>query len=192
MRSQSPSRFLRALAVTLPLGIEPTGDGAAPPRVELPAEVVADDAALGAVGVVFHGGARSEICAAVALRDRAMAPQLAALQWRTTAGPGRASLLPVEKLPPVETPEGFVVWYACTRVPAPGPGAALSAILVEPTHASSPARRRLDLPGDSREVWRWRLVEPVEARADLAAAPQRPRHEARSRGVAVYAAKTPD
>ncbi len=192
MRSKSPGRFFQALAVTLPLGLDPSGDGAAPPRVELPAEVVADEAALGAVGVVFHGGARSEVCAAVALRDRAMAPQLAALQWRPSAGPGRSELLAIEKLSPVETPAGFVVWYACARAKAPGPGAAVSATLVEPSHAASSARRRLDLPGDSSEVWRWRLVEPVEARADLAAAPQRPRHEEKSRGVAVYAVKSPD
>ncbi len=46
--------------------------------------------------------------------------------------------------------------------------------------------------GDSSGVWHWRLVAPVEARAELAVAPQRPRTEERPRGVAVFAATPPD
>lgn len=167
MRSKTPRRWVQALAVTLPLGLEPTGDGAAAPRVSLPAEVVADGDNLGAVGVVFHGGARPEVCAAVALRARAEAPQLAALQWRPSAGPSRSSLLQVEKLPAAETPAGFVIWYSCTPAAAPLPGAALSTLLLQPPGPFGPSRRRVDLAAGTPEIWSWRAVEPVEARADL-------------------------
>ncbi len=192
MSTGSPRRFLQALAVTLPLGLDPAGDGGVAPRVAVPPEIVADTGSLGAVGLVFRPGIRSEVCAAVALRDRALAPLLASLHWRASAGPGQAEILPVERLPSVETPEGFTVWFGCAPAASPGPGAAVSAILVPPKTAPTPAWRRIDLPGDSSGVWHWRLVAPVEARAELAVAPQRPRTEERPRGVAVFAATPPD
>lgn len=167
MRSKTPRRWVQALAVTLPLGLEPAGDGAAAPRVTLPSAVVADAEAQGAVGLVYHGGARPEVCGAVALRDRAQAPQLAALQWRAAAGPSRSNSLAVEKLPAAETPAGFVVWYACSPAAAPPPGAALSALLLQPQGPSGPSRRRVDLAAGQPEVWSWRALLPVEARADL-------------------------
>lgn len=191
MSSGSPRRFVQALAVTLPLGLDPAGDGGAAPRVALPPEIVADTESLGAVGLVFHPGIHSEVCAAVALRDRALAPLLAAVHWRASGGPGLAEVLPVERFPSVEAPEGFTVWFGCAPAATPAPGAALSAILVPPKVAPSPAWRRIDLPGDSSGVWRWRPVAPVEARAELAVAPQRPRNEERPRGVAVFAATPP-
>ena len=192
MSSGSPRRFVQALAVTLPLGLDPVGDGGAAPRVAVPPEIVADGPSLGAIGLVFHPGTQSEVCAAVALRDGALAPMLAALHWRASGGPGHAEVLPAERLPSVEAPAGFTVWLGCAPATTPGPGAAVSAILIPPKAAPSPAWRRIDLPGDSSGVWRWRPLAPVEARAELAAAPQRPRSDERQRGVPVFAATPPE
>lgn len=192
MSSGSPRRFVQALAVTLPLGLDPVGDGGAAPRVALPPEIVADSGSLGAVGLVFHPGTHSEICAAVALRDGALAPLLAAVHWRTSGGPGHAEVLTLEQLPAVETPAGFTVWFGCAPAATPAPGAALSAILIPPKVAPSPAWRRVDLPGDSSGLWRWRPVAPVEARAELAVAPQRSRSDERQRGLPVFAATPPE
>lgn len=193
MRSRSPRRWAQALAVALPLGLEPAGEGGLPPRVTVPPEVVADAGTLGAVGMVFHAARPSEVCAAVALREGEGAPRLVALRWRPTAGPSRSVPLALEELPGAETPEGFTLWYACSPAGEPAAGAALSALLVEPgTPVGEAARRRLELAAGPHDVWRWRTVEAIEARADLATAPQRPRLEQRSRGVAVYAAKPAD
>ncbi len=176
MRSRSPRRYLQALAVTLPLGLDPSGEGAAAPRVKLPAEIVADAEALGAVGVVHHGGPRSQVCGAVALRDRAQAPMLGALQFRPSVGPSRALTLTPEKLPASEAPAGFVVWYACGPVGEPAPGAALSTLLISPSDPpTTPARRRVDVPAGEPGVWRWRALQPIEAGIALADAPGRPR-----------------
>jgi len=176
MRSRSPRRYLQALAVTLPLGLDPSGEGAAAPRVQLPAEIVADTEALGAVGVVYHTGPRSQVCGAVALRDRAQAPMLGALQFRPSAGPSRSVTLTPEKLPAAEAPAGFVVWYACGPAGAPAPGAALSTLLLEPSDPpTTPARRRIDVSAGEPDVWRWRAVQTIETGIALAGAPVRPR-----------------
>jgi hypothetical protein len=155
------------MAVTLPLGLDPTGDGAAAPRVTLPAEIVADAEALGAVGMVFHGGAYGEVCAAVALRERAQAPILGALQWRPSSGPSRATALAAERLPVAETPAGFQIWYACLPAELPAVGATLSTLLTEASDSSAPGRRRIDVRAGEPEVWNWRSIQPVEASAGI-------------------------
>jgi hypothetical protein len=190
MSSGSPRRFVQALAVTLPLGLDPAGDGGAAPRVALPPEIVTDAGSLGAVGLVFHPGVGSEVCAAVALRDGAAAPQLAALQWRPSAGPSRSTLLALERLPATETPAGFTVWFACAPAAAPAPGAALSALLVDPGRAAAPVRRRLDVPAAAADVWRWRTVEPVEVRAALTGAPEPDRQPVETQHVSTPTALT--
>lgn len=167
MRSRSPRRFVQALAVTLPLGLEPAGDGAAAPRVTLPAEIVADREAVGAVGMVIHAEPRGEVCAAVALREGAQAPTLGALQWRPSSGPSRVLALTAERLPAAETPSGFAVWYACGPADAPSVGAGVSILLLQPSPTPAPGRRRIDVRAGEPGVWHWRAVAPVEVQSGL-------------------------
>jgi hypothetical protein len=171
-------RFLHALAVTLPLGLEPAGDGGLPPRTVVPAEILADGEAIGAVGVVYREARGGEVCAAVALRERSGAPQLGPLQWRAGGGPVPSTTIRVEPLSPAEVPRGISLAYGCTSSRSPRAGGALTALLIEP--GSRQARRRwVAVRPGAAGVWTWRALVPIEAA--VAVVPEPPRRISASR-----------
>lgn len=187
MTRRSPRRFLRALAITLPLGLEPEGGGGGAPPALLPADIRADVEALGAVGVTFRSAEGGEVCAAVALRDASAAPRLGALRWRGGNGPLRSLPVPFERRPDPVAPAGFTLWTGCALTPDAAAGGTLSVLLEEPgARAGEPARRRIDLAAPADGLWRWRAVHAVETHSGLhppasAAARAEDRHGAAGR-----------
>jgi len=173
-------RFLRALAVTLPLGLDPHVESAGAPAVtRLPAELIGDEQALGAIGVVWTEG---RVCAAVGLRQGKNAPRLGHLHWRPSGAPSRATVLTAERLPDLETPRGFEIWSGCSAAPEPRAGASLSALLIEAAGIDG-RRRRVDLPSVSPGTWAWRVIHPFETTAEvLPPAPARAAVQSERRG----------
>ena len=162
------ARFLRTLAVTLPLGLDPHVQGAGGlPRATLPQDLFAEQDAVGAIGVVWDEG---RVCAAIGLRVGEQTPTVGHLHWRPSAGPSLATVLPLERLPRAETPSGYEIWAGCAVAPRPRAGAALSTLLLDPP-ARHGQRRRIDLASDDDGTWRWRLIHPLESTIEVRPAP---------------------
>lgn len=158
------ARWLRALAVTLPLGLDPQLQvGGAPPPAPLPAELLADREALGAVGVLWDEG---RVCVSLGLRRNDAEPKVRHSLWRPGGAPSRGTVLLLEKLPGGDAAGEFDLWSACTRSAAPRDGASLSMLLVDPGEAGA-RRRRIDLQAGEPGTWAWRLIHPLESTIEV-------------------------
>jgi hypothetical protein len=179
-------RYLSALAVTLPLGLDPhVVAGGALPRATLPNELFAEPNALGAIGVVWAEG---RVCAAVGLRQSARTPTVRHLHWRPSAAPAQATVLPLERLARGESPEGYEIWSGCASAPEPRAGAALSTLLLDPPLVHG-QRRRIDLPTLQKGSWNWRLIHPLESSIEMLPADSAPE---RAEGVERARHRGPD
>jgi hypothetical protein len=155
---------LRALAVTLPLGLDPQLQvGGAPPPAPLPAELQADREALGAVGVLWDEG---RVCVSLGLRRNDAEPEVRHSLWRPGSAPSRGTVLLLEKLPGHDAAGEFDLWSACTRAAAPRDGASLSLLLADPGETGA-QRRRIDLQAGERGTWAWRLIHPLESTIEV-------------------------
>ncbi len=182
------SRFLRTLAVTLPLGLDPHVQGAgAPPRATLPPDLFAEQEAVGAIGVVWNEG---RVCATVGLRTGPRTPTVGHLLWRPSAGPSLATALALEQLPGTETPKGYEIWTGCALAPRPRAGAALSTLLLDPP-AMQGQRRRIDLASGDEGTWSWRLIHPLESTIEVRPAARAADPPAGRRGAEAAAAPAP-
>lgn len=157
-------RWLRALAVTLPLGLDPQLQvGGAPPQAPLPAELLADPEALGAIGVLWDEG---RVCVSLGLRRSGGEPRVHHSLWRPGGAPSRGTVLVLEKLPGRDAAGEFDLWSACTRAPEPREGASLSTLLVDPGETGA-QRRRIDLQVGEPGTWAWRLIHPLESTVEV-------------------------
>jgi hypothetical protein len=166
-RTAPPSRFLRALAVTLPLGFETPESGGTPPRASLPAEIQADAESLGAIGAVYRSTNGGEVCAAVALRAGSAGPMLARLESRPARGPARSAPMPLAELSAAETPNGFGLWMGCAPATESAAGTSVLALLIDPKPASTRRRYVGIRVGVEPDQWHWRAVTPFESDARL-------------------------
>lgn len=158
------ARWLRALAVTLPLGLDPQIQmGGAPPQAPLPAELLTDREALGAVGVLWDEG---RVCVSLGLRRSDAEPEVRHSLWRPGGAPSRGTVLVLEKLPGRDVAGEFDLWSACTRAAAPREGASLSMLLVDPGETGA-RRRRIDLQAGEPGTWAWRLIHPLESTVEV-------------------------
>jgi len=152
------------LAVTLPLGLDPhVQAGGAPPPAPLPAELLADAGAVGAIGVLWDEG---RVCVSLGLRRGDEVPEVRHMLWRPSAGPSQGTVLALEKLPVASTPGEFDRWSACARAAPPREGASLSTMLVDPSDAGA-HRRRIDLRSGAPGTWAWRVIHPLESTAEV-------------------------
>ena len=78
-----PLRSLGALAVVLPLGLDPASHELAGGSVAIPDGLLTDARAVAAVGAVLHPGARPTACASVVVRQSRHAPRLVRVEWRS-------------------------------------------------------------------------------------------------------------
>jgi hypothetical protein len=78
-----PLRSLGALAIVLPLGLDPASQDLAGGSLAIPEDLLADVRAVAAVGAVLHSGPEPTACASVVVRQSERAPRLVHVEWRS-------------------------------------------------------------------------------------------------------------
>lgn len=156
--------WLRALAVTLPLGFDPQLQaGGVAPLAPLPPELVSDREALGAIGVLWDEG---RVCVSLGLRRSGHSLAVRHSLWRPSGAPSEGTVLALEKQPETSASGDFERWSGCARATGPRDGATLSTLLVG-TEGDASERRRIDLPGAEPGTWAWRVIHPLESTVEV-------------------------
>jgi len=159
---RAAARWLRALAVTLPLGLDPQIQvGGVAPLAPFPPELVSDREALGAIGVLWDEG---RVCVALGLRRDGHTLAVRHSLWRPSGAPSQGTVLALERQPETSAAGDFERWSGCARAVEPRDGATLSTLLVGTDGAE---RRRIDLPSAEPGTWAWRVIHPLESTIEV-------------------------
>ena len=165
-----PLRSLGALAVVLPLGLDPASHELAGGSVAIPDGLLADARAVAAVGAVLHPGAQPTACASVVVRQSRRAPRLVRVEWRSLDRDPVSGDIVLRRDADSDVEArgaGIDVWEGCARMPRELAEGRLFLTLEQATADTATLAHRVASVEMRPEKWTWRPLR------DLPEAPAR-------------------